>query len=225
VAVEKDLIMLVDEMNHKLRTDGEKHICMASVEVKGKSVFDRTVSLRSVSKDHGLAGVRLGYALGANKLMNRLGISSFIFATCFNIDELAQNIVAIALTKTPQPYYEDQLKRLRSHVKLVKDLATQYNKSLEYEALRTSDPAGGMFLLLEFVGVRGKYYNGIKLESDITLGELLVRQNNNAGVAFLPASCAGFDESDLKFRLSLSSPKDQLQLGMQRVLDFLLCVK
>ncbi|CAF0955357.1 unnamed protein product [Rotaria sordida] len=218
--IERDLIVITDEVVHKLVLDtNNKFISMASIEVDGKSMFERTITLRSVSKDHGLAALRLGYAIGSEELMNTVRISWFTYATSFNIDDLAQYLAFIALSYTPDEYYKFQQDLLRCHSDIVITFVEDINRRASYEALKAEQVSAGMFQIIDLSGLRGKLYNETILDDDHVLCELLLQDGKN-GVGFFPASCGGYDPRDMKLRLTLSSPEQDISLGMKRLDDF-----
>jgi aspartate/methionine/tyrosine aminotransferase len=220
LAFERNLVVISDEIFHKLVYD-EKNpfISMASIKVDGKSMLERTITLRSISKDHGLAAVRSGYAIGSKELMEKLSINWFTFGTTFNVDDLAQHVTIAALCYTPDEYYRAQQDLLRRHRDLVIVLIEDINRTAGYEVLSATRPSAGIFQIIDTSGLRGRQYRGKVLDNDIIVYELLL-QEEGGRVAFLPASCGGYNASDMKLRLTLSSPESDIKLGMQRLSDF-----
>jgi aspartate aminotransferase len=169
LAIKHDLIIISDEIFRKLVYDHENpFISIASVEIDGKLMFERTITLRSVSKDHGLAAVRSGYAIGHKQLMDKLVINWFTFGTTFNVDDLAQHVTIAALTLTPDKYYIDQQNLLRHHRDIVIDFTELINQTVGYKALKSHRPSAGIFQIIDASGLRGQLYRGKILDSDIT---------------------------------------------------------
>jgi aspartate/methionine/tyrosine aminotransferase len=221
LAVERNLIMIVDEIFHKLVLDTKNmFISMASIEIEGNHMLDRTITLRSVSKDHGLAAVRSGYAIGPKELMSTLRINWFTFISTFNVDELAQHVTVAALSRTPDEYFRAQQDLLCRHRDIVISSVESINRRVGYEALKTEGPPAGIFHIIDASGLRNQVYNEQILTNDVILFELLL-QEGNGGVALFPASCGGYDPNDMKLRLTLSSPENNITLGMERLSDFI----
>jgi aspartate/methionine/tyrosine aminotransferase len=220
LAFTRNLVVICDEIFHKLVYD-EKNpfISLASITVDVKPMLERTVTLRSVSKDHGLAAVRSGYAIGPKELMDKLSINWFTFGTTFNVDDIAQYVTVTALCYTPDEYYRAQQDLLRHHRDLVIALIEDINRTAGYEVLRAARPSAGIFQIIDGSGLRNYKYRGKVLNSDIILYELLL-QEEDGRVAFFPASCGGYNASDMKLRLTLSSPERDIKLGMKRLNDF-----
>ena len=220
IAITRNLIIISDEVFHKLVYD-EEHpfISMASIKVDGKSMLERTITLRSVSKDHGLAAIRSGYAIGSTNLMEKLSINWFTFGTTFNVDDIAQHLTAAALYYTPNEYYRAQEDTLRHHRDFTNDLIEEINVAAGYEALKVPKTSAGIFQIIDCSGLRGYHYRGKILDSDLILYELLL-QEEDGRVALFPASCGGYNASDMKLRLTLSSPKSDIELGIKRLNHF-----
>jgi aspartate/methionine/tyrosine aminotransferase len=161
---------------------------MASIEVDGKSMLERTINLRSVSKDHVLAAVRSGYAIGSTEFMEKLSINWFTFGTIFNLSDLAQHVTVAALSYTPTEYYQAQQDLLRHHRDLVITLIEDINTTAGYQVLKAARPPAEIFQIIDASGLRGRQYRGHVLDKDTIIYELLL-QEEDGRVALFPASC------------------------------------
>lgn len=65
LAVERDLIVISDEVYEKIVYDGAKHFCFAT----SPRMRERTIIVNSFSKTYAMTGFRLGYALGPKELI------------------------------------------------------------------------------------------------------------------------------------------------------------
>lgn len=65
LAVERDLIVISDEVYEKILYDNVKHFCLATFP----GMRDRTVVVNSFSKTYAMTGFRVGYALGPKELI------------------------------------------------------------------------------------------------------------------------------------------------------------
>jgi aspartate aminotransferase len=219
LAFTRNLVIISDEVFHKLVYERRNpFVTIASIEVDGKRMLERTIVLRSVSKDHGLAALRSGYAIGPKELMDTLEINMFTFGTIFNVDDLAQLVTIAALSHTSEEYYQAQRELLLCHRDLVIALIKEINLTVGYDALKTTTPLAGIFLLIDASGLRDRVYHGRVLDNDLTLYELLLQQEH--AVALLPASCGGYATTDMKLRLTLSSSEADIRLGLQRLSSF-----
>jgi len=83
--LKRDLIVISDEIFHKLVFDeSNPYISIASIEVDGKSMLERTVTLRGISKES-------WSGRDPSKLCNW-----FTFETTFNLSDLAQHVTIAA---------------------------------------------------------------------------------------------------------------------------------
>ncbi len=68
IAHKNDLLVIVDEVYHKLVFDGKKHICARSVE----RLKDRTIIINSFSKTYAMTGWRIGYIVASQEIIAAL---------------------------------------------------------------------------------------------------------------------------------------------------------
>ncbi len=68
LAVERDLIVISDEVYEKILYDGSEHFCLATFP----GMRERTIVVSSFSKTYAMTGFRLGYALGPKELIAAL---------------------------------------------------------------------------------------------------------------------------------------------------------
>lgn len=78
VAVEKDLLVITDEVYEYLIYDGREHISPATVGRLG----ERTVSISGLSKTFSITGWRIGYAAGPEKLIGPITLVNDLFYVC-----------------------------------------------------------------------------------------------------------------------------------------------
>jgi aspartate/methionine/tyrosine aminotransferase len=69
LVIERDLIVISDEVYEKIVYDGAKHFSMATFP----GMRERTVSINSFSKTYAMTGFRVGYALGPAGLIDPMG--------------------------------------------------------------------------------------------------------------------------------------------------------
>jgi aspartate/methionine/tyrosine aminotransferase len=68
IAIERDLMVLSDEIYEKIIYDGAQHHSIASLP----EMADRTVTVNGFSKTYSMTGWRVGYAVGRKKLIDAL---------------------------------------------------------------------------------------------------------------------------------------------------------
>ncbi|MFN8546912.1 MAG: pyridoxal phosphate-dependent aminotransferase [Candidatus Eisenbacteria bacterium] len=70
VVVEKDLLLITDEIYEKILYDGVEHVSTASL---GKEIAARTATVHGVSKAYAMTGWRIGYAAGPHDWIDAAG--------------------------------------------------------------------------------------------------------------------------------------------------------
>jgi aspartate aminotransferase len=70
LAVERDLLVVSDEIYEKLTYDGLKHVSIASL---GEAIYRRTLTVNGFSKAYSMTGWRLGYVAGDAEIVAAMG--------------------------------------------------------------------------------------------------------------------------------------------------------
>ena len=97
IALERDLVIVSDEMYEKFLYDGRQHFSIASFpEAAG-----RTITINGFSKTYGLTGYRVGYLAGPRALVSEL--AKIRAATTLCASEVSQR-VALAALEGPQAW-------------------------------------------------------------------------------------------------------------------------
>ncbi|MCJ7424234.1 pyridoxal phosphate-dependent aminotransferase [Candidatus Bathyarchaeota archaeon] len=91
VAVERDLIVISDEVYEKIIYDTAKHYCLASF----RGMRERTLVINSFSKTYAMTGLRIGYVYGPRELLSILWLVHQYTVACVN--SLSQYIALSAL--------------------------------------------------------------------------------------------------------------------------------
>ncbi|MEG3939673.1 pyridoxal phosphate-dependent aminotransferase [Microcoleus sp. S36b_A3] len=70
VIVDRDILVVSDEIYEKIIYDGAQHVSIGSV---GKEIFDRTIVSSGFAKGYSMTGWRIGYLAGPVELINAAG--------------------------------------------------------------------------------------------------------------------------------------------------------
>ena len=73
-----DLFAITDEIYEYMLYDGREHISLASIP----GAFDRTITLSGFSKTYNMTGWRLGYAVGSEAIISKMGLLSDLIYIC-----------------------------------------------------------------------------------------------------------------------------------------------
>lgn len=97
IAVERDMIVISDEVYEKIIYDGGKNHCFASFP----GMRERTLVVGSFSKTYAMTGLRVGFVYGPKELISPLWLVHQYAVSC--VDSLAQHI-ALGALKGPQDF-------------------------------------------------------------------------------------------------------------------------
>lgn len=202
-AVEKDIIVIADEIYEKLIYDEDKkHISLASL---GKEIYDRTIIINGVSKSYAMTGWRIGYTASNPKIAKLIG--SLQSHMTSNPNSIAQK-ATLAAIEGPQ--------------NCVKEMCVEFKKRRDYIFEREEKipfitalkPEGAFYLFIDVSGLYGKKYEGVEINSAADMADLLIEKKL---VAVVP--CADFGMPD-HIRLSYATSLEMIKKGMDRIEEF-----
>jgi len=138
LAVERDLIVISDEVYEKILYDNVKHFCLATFP----KMRDRTVVVNSFSKTYAMTGFRVGYALGPKELIaSMLKVHQYVTA-CANAPA---QYAAVAALEGPQTFTENMVREFDRRRHLL------HSRLNEIEGVRCILPKGAFYA---FVNVK-----------------------------------------------------------------------
>ena len=207
-AVEKDIIVIADEIYEKLiYSKDKKHISIASF---GQEIYDRTITVNGVSKSYAMTGWRIGYTASPLKIAKLMaGMQSHMTS---NPNSIAQK-AALAAIAGPQDCVEQmrvQFEKRRDYI---------YERVAKMPYVKTIKPEGAFYLFIDFSGTYGKTYKGETLSSAAQIGAMLLDEKL---LAVVP--CADFGMPD-HIRFSYATSIENITKGMDRLEGFLAEIK
>ena len=203
-AVEKDIIVIADEIYEKLiYSKDKKHISIASF---GKEIYERTITVNGVSKSYAMTGWRIGYTASSKQIAKLM--SSMQSHMTSNPNSIAQ-MAALAAIEGPQDCVENMREKFEERRDYI------YDRVAKMPYLKTLKPEGAFYLFVDFSGTYGKKYNDIVLESAAQIGALLLDEEL---IAVVP--CADFGMPDY-IRFSYATSNENIKKGMDRLEDFI----
>lgn len=207
-AVEKDIIVIADEIYEKLiYSKDKKHISIASF---GQEIYDRTITVNGVSKSYAMTGWRIGYTASPLKIAKLMaGMQSHMTS---NPNSIAQK-AALAAIAGPQDCVEQmrvQFEKRRDYI---------YERVAKMPYVKTIKPEGAFYLFIDFSGTYGKTYKGEILSSAAQIGAMLLDEKL---LAVVP--CADFGMPD-HIRFSYATSIENITKGMDRLEGFLAEIK
>jgi len=133
LAVERDLVVISDEVYEKITYDGARHHCLATF----RGMRERTLVIGSFSKTYAMTGFRVGYAYGPRELISSLALALQFSIAC--VDGLAQ-YAALAALEGPQDFVGEMVSEFDRRRRLLCDRLN------EIEVFKCNLPKGAFYV-------------------------------------------------------------------------------
>ncbi|MEM2522907.1 MAG: pyridoxal phosphate-dependent aminotransferase [Candidatus Bathyarchaeia archaeon] len=191
IAVERDLIVISDEVYEKILYDDAKHYCMATFP----GMRERTLVVGSFSKTYAMTGLRIGYIYGPKELISPIWLVHQYLVAC--VDNFAQYAALAAL---------------RSSQTFVREMVREFDKRRRFVFKRLNEIEGFSCML-----PKGAFYVFPNIKrfqrSSEDFAYLLLKE---ARVATVPGSTFGsYGEGHI--RISYAASYEQLKEAMDRI--------
>jgi aspartate/methionine/tyrosine aminotransferase len=193
IAIEKNLMVLADEIYEYLVYGDENHHSIAAMP----GMRERTVTVNGFSKSYAMTGWRLGY-VGVDKSLMSAMIRSHQYST--NCVSTFSQYGAVEALKGPQ----EEMRAMVQEFSRRRDLVADKLRSMKN--ISFSEPKGAFYVMVN-VAATGK-------ETEVVADELL-----DAGVAVVPGTKLGSYGGDF-IRLSYANSFENLEIAMQRMADY-----
>jgi len=190
IAVERDLIVISDEVYEKILYDDAKHFCMASFP----EMRERTLVVGSFSKTYAMTGLRVGYVYGPKELIAHMWLVHQYLAAC--VDNFGQ-FVALAALKGPQDFVENMVKEFDRRRRFV------FKRLNEIDGIKCMLPKGAFYV---FPNIKS-----FQMSSE-DFAQMLLKE---ARVATVPGSTFG-SYGEGYIRISYAAAYEQLEEAMDR---------
>jgi aspartate aminotransferase len=194
LAVERDLILVSDEIYEKLTYDGRRHVSLASF---GPEVKARTFTVNGFSKAYSMTGWRLGYVAGDRQVVAAMG--RIQDQSTSNPTSFAQAGAVAALTG-PQDAVSEMARAFEQRRNVIVDRLNAI------PGIRCAKPDGAFYVFPNISGLLSA-----RLPDSDALAEYLLAE---ARVAVVPGT--GFGAPSC-IRLSYATSLEQIQEGMDRL--------
>lgn len=198
LAIKHDLWIIYDEIYERLVYDGLEHINIVAMRPE---LRDRTILINGASKAFAMTGWRIGYALGPQEIMSRVG--DFQGHLTSNASSISQWATVGALRGA-----EEDVKRMHQafnerRKKIVTLLREVPNVSFV-------EPKGAFYVFVDIRNCLGKTYEGKTIDDDIKFCELALESKY---IALVPGSAflaPGF------VRFSYANSMEEIEEGVRR---------
>ncbi|SOC37633.1 pyridoxal phosphate-dependent aminotransferase [Ureibacillus acetophenoni] len=198
VAVEKDLLIVSDEIYEKLLYNGITHFSIAEISEEIKA---RTIVVNGVAKSHSMTGWRIGYAAGdATIIKSMTDLASHSTSNPTTTSQYA----TIEAYNGPQDSVEEMRKAFESRLEII------YPKLNAIPGFQVIKPQGAFYLLPDVSEAAEKTgYNSVDEFATALLTE--------ANVAVIPGSGFGVPNA---IRLSYATSLELLEEAVSRIENF-----
>ena len=199
LAIEKDLLVLADEVYERLIYDGEKHISIASLP----GMKERTFTLNGMSKAYSMTGWRLGYVAAPEGYINAMNKIHQHNTTC------APSFVQAAAAAA-----------LRDEQEEVNDMVKEYKRRRDH-AVQAINAIPG----LSCVCPKGSFYIFINCkELGRTSAELAAYLLEEAKIALVPGDVFG-PAGEGYLRMSFANSYENVVEGCRRMAEAVAALK
>jgi aminotransferase len=189
IAVERNLMVISDEIYEKLIFDDLKHTSIASFP----GMYERTVVLNGFSKTYSMTGWRVGYFAAPADFVQRVGPLKVVIDICAN---QAAQMGALAALTGPEAC-------LKEIVSIYDERRRFFMKVLDEAGLTYGYPGGSYYL---FVNIQPTGRSAFEFCRDLL---------QDAKVQLFPGTCYGHIEGYV--RISLTAPTEDLKAAAERM--------
>jgi len=201
--VEKDLLLITDEIYEKILYEGAEHISTASL---GKEIAARTATVHGVSKAYAMTGWRIGYAAGPHDWIDAAGsIQSHLAGNACSISQEATEAALLGAA--------DEIGRMRESFARRRSLVL----SLLSEArdLTICPPLGTFYAFPDVSAYFGRRAGEVAVNSAQDLAAYLLEE---AKVAVVPGEAFA---SPRHLRISFATSDEIISGGLRAMVEAL----
>ncbi len=191
IAIERDMIVISDEIYEKISYDGNVHVSIGSLP----GMAERTLTVNGFSKAYAMTGWRLGYVAGPNDIIRQVAKIHSHSVTCASSFGQAG---AVAALEGPQDFIDSMVEawdRRRHLIARGLNSVPGFNCPL---------PEGAFYALPDV--------SGTGLDGGIVAKRLI----DEAGVGVTPGSAFG-DVTRNHIRLSFANSDDSIESSIERI--------
>lgn len=199
VCLEKNILIISDEIYEKLTYNGFKSYSIASVSPEIKA---QTVVVNGVSKSFAMTGWRIGYTAGPKE----------IIAAMTNIQsQSTSNPTSIALKAATEALNgpQDSVEKMRAEFECRRDFIVDRLNAIK--GISCHKPQGAFYVFPSVKKLLNKTYNGVTVTTSTELTAYLLE---TAKIAVVPGEAFG---APGYLRLSYATSPDKIRAGMDRL--------
>ena len=191
LVVERDLIVISDEVYEKIVYDNAKHFCLATFP----GMWERTIVVNSFSKTYAMTGFRVGYALGPAELIDSMTRVHQYSIAC--VDGAAQYAAVAALAGS-----QDCAKAMV--IEFARRRKLMHKRINEINGLSCTLPKGAFYV---FANIK---------QFKMASAEFAYHLLNEGKVVTVPGSAFG-ENGEGYLRLSYATAYEKIEEAMDRI--------
>lgn len=193
LVIEKDLLVVSDEIYEYYTFDDHKHISMATLP----NMAERTITINSFSKSFAMTGLRLGYIVAPADIVQAMLPFHHAMMVCANS---VTQWGGVAVMSEPRDWFQEKLSEYDRRRKL-------WMQALDEINLPYSEPQGAYYV---FIDIR---------PTGLTSQEFVNRARTEARLVFQPGTIGGgAGEGFIRGALTKASP--EFEEGLERFKSF-----
>lgn len=198
ICVQKNILIISDEIYEKLVYDNFKSVSIASLSEKAK---ERTVVINGVSKSYSMTGWRIGYAAGPKEIISAMtNIQS----------QSTSNPTSISLKAATEALAgpQESVEKMRQEFEKRRDYIV--NRLNNIKGVKCFKPQGAFYVFPNVKGLLGKSFQGNNISTSFELAQYLLEKARIAVVPGEPFGAPGY------LRLSYAASLENIQKGLDR---------
>ncbi|NLJ37420.1 MAG: pyridoxal phosphate-dependent aminotransferase [Candidatus Atribacteria bacterium] len=204
LAIEKDILIISDEIYENLIYDGAQAKSIASFSPEAQS---QTIVINGVSKTFSMTGWRIGYTAGPKAAIQAMGrLQDHSTSNPTSISQKA----ALAALQCDQQIIQNMVKLFNQRRLLMIQLLH------EIPDITFPVPQGAFYIFADFSSYLGRSFDHQRIDTSLQLAEILLEK---ALIAAVPGSAFGM-EGYLRF--SYATSEENIEKGMTQLKNFLL---
>lgn len=203
LAVEKNIIVISDEIYEKLVYGDTVHISIASLNDEIKK---RTIVVNGVSKAYAMTGWRIGYTASDENIAKIM--SNIQSHATSNPNSIAQ-YASVEAFNGPQ----DDIEKMRLEFEKRRNYMVEKINSIPN--ISCKNPDGAFYVMINISKLKGKIIKGYRINTSIDLCNALLEAEK---VAAIPGEAFGADDF---IRLSYATSMSNITEGLNRIENFL----
>ena len=208
VCEKHNIYVISDEIYEKLIYDNNAHYSIAEYNEYMK---DHTIVVNGMSKSYSMTGWRIGYL--AAPLHIAKAISSMQSHTTSNACSIAQYASVSALTNEKGQEFIANMQQVFDERRCLMTKKLGQIKEITY-----IEPKGAFYVFVNVASLYGKTFEGTVIDGSLKFADCALKN----GIAVIPGIAFGNDEC---IRLSYAISKEDIEVGLDRLADFISKIK